>query len=234
MYDEKTLTLCREPKLSQVSFSVSTLEDTKIPDPTAFEARMEIFDICKVIHGAVHPEVGFRIDGCGKLRGLYEIETQPHSLISNYVTMDNFLPVIRKREYSMPDFYCLVITLVSSVLQLGETPWLNMPWNRQNIVFLRLEAGNHSAVDIKYPYLTHWYNIGKNPGRLPSISHSGTLTSLQMLQGRPARKKTRHKINKTCSHSPSCYWNSTLGCRLRVFGKLRTWGRMGSRTPSLI
>ncbi|CAI0644042.1 unnamed protein product [Colletotrichum noveboracense] len=167
------------PNGPKVSFSVSTLEDTEKPNLPGFHTGLEIHDICKVIHGAVHPQVGFRLDGSGKLRGLYEIETQPHSLVNDYVTMDKFLSVIQQREHSMPDFYCLVVTLVSSVLQLGETPWLNMPWNRRSIIFLRSERGVHSEVDIKHPYLTHWYNA--DSAKLSSEEDDTTRNQQNML-----------------------------------------------------
>ncbi|KAF0321482.1 hypothetical protein GQ607_011302 [Colletotrichum asianum] len=134
--------------------NIQTTLNTSVP----VLETLAITDICTAIHGAIYPQVGLEIDQSGILRGLYEVETRQYHLAANFVTMDHFLPVIHRRDHSMPDLYYLALTLVSSVLQLGETPWLIHSWSRQRIAFLRLEDGSQSSVDIKHPYLACQYD----------------------------------------------------------------------------
>ncbi|KAF4880728.1 hypothetical protein CGCSCA1_v000448 [Colletotrichum siamense] len=157
VYDESSAST------SQTGSSVSHMVITGPNIPTTLNTRvpvvetLAITDICTAIHGAIYPQVGLEIDQSGIFRGLYEVETRQYHLAANFVTMEQFLPVIHRRDHSMPDLYYLALTLVSSVLQLGETPWLIHSWSGQRIAFLRLEDGSQSSVDIKHPYLDCQY-----------------------------------------------------------------------------
>ncbi|KAF4827194.1 hypothetical protein CGCTS75_v008446 [Colletotrichum tropicale] len=152
VYDESSTST------SQTGSSVSRMVTTGPNIQTTLNTSVPVLetlainDICTAIHGAMYPQIGLKIDQAGILRGLFEVETRQYHLAANMVTMDDFLPVIHRRDHSMPDLYYLALTLVSSVLQLGETPWLIHSWSRQRIAFLRLEDGSQSSVDIKHPY----------------------------------------------------------------------------------
>jgi hypothetical protein len=118
----------------------------------------EITNICSTALAAVHPLVGFCLDSSEKLRGLYMVRSEPHRLVAEYSTLGEYIPVL-KRKFPLADFYGLAITLVSSILQLAETPWLNQPWGKESIVFLRLRDVHENLIDIKYPYLTSEHGI---------------------------------------------------------------------------
>ncbi|KAF5005061.1 hypothetical protein FDECE_8477 [Fusarium decemcellulare] len=114
----------------------------------------EIKDICSAIHTADHPHVGFCLDSSDTLRGLYEVKSQPCRLSRSCITLNDLLPELKVRDIPLPDFYYLAITLASSVLQLCETPWLYQPWNKESIIFLRLQDRDERSIDVRHPYLT--------------------------------------------------------------------------------
>lgn len=130
-------------------------------DKSTSEEESEVEDICLAIEGVVQSHIGFALDSSGVLRGVTDVSTHAYSLARKHVTLDEYLPVIKRKECALADFYCLAVTLVSSVLQLGETPWLQQPWSRQSIAFLRLRDESGLSVDVQHPYLTHRYETGK-------------------------------------------------------------------------
>ncbi|RYP46715.1 hypothetical protein DL768_007123 [Monosporascus sp. mg162] len=111
---------------------------------------------------AAHPFVGFKLDSSDELRGLCKVQSSPYHLITNGVSLGDYLPSL-KRDLSYPDFYNLAITLVCSVLQLSETPWLCQPWSRQDILFLRPGSAGNGPVDVRHPYLTRRYPAIADP-----------------------------------------------------------------------
>ncbi|TDZ25874.1 hypothetical protein Cob_v000282 [Colletotrichum orbiculare MAFF 240422] len=143
---------------STVRIQVGPVDDCPQNSAMFTQNIKEITDICSIIQDACHPNVRLSLDTAGVLRGLHAVETQPCVLADDSVTLDKFLPVIKQRDFNMGDFYCLVVTLVSSLMQLGETPWLTKPWNRQNIVFMRLDSSPQPSMDITHPYLVCQYS----------------------------------------------------------------------------
>lgn len=126
----------------------------------------EIQDICMAMEEALHPSVGFAIDSANVMRGMYDVKSEECHLIDNHMTLSQYLPTLKRKEYVLADFYCLAITLTSSLLQLGETPWLHQAWNGENIAFIRSHQEDNLTIDIKHPYLTCLYSSGKiiHPG----------------------------------------------------------------------
>ncbi|KAF4880732.1 hypothetical protein CGCSCA1_v000446 [Colletotrichum siamense] len=145
----------RSENAPKVTFSMAELKESL--DETESITVLEVKDICTTIEEAMHPHIGFAIDSSDILRGLYQVETQKRTLAQSHTTLDEFLPSIKRHDYVLADYYCLAVTLASSVLQLNETPWLHQPWSRRSIAFLRLKGGNASSVDIRHPYLTCQY-----------------------------------------------------------------------------
>ncbi|KAF6839587.1 hypothetical protein CPLU01_01724 [Colletotrichum plurivorum] len=157
-------------------------------DKSTSEVESEVEDICLAIESAVQSHVGFSLDSCGVLRGVTGSSRQAYSLADKHITLDEYLPVIKRKECALADFYCLAITLVSSVLQLGETPWLQRPWSRQSIAFIRLRDDAGLSVDVQQPYLTHRYEAEQTaaddtsytppPGRLNMLALAVMLIEL--------------------------------------------------------
>lgn len=165
---------------------------------------LEVKDICTTIEEAMHPHIGFAIDSSDILRGLYQVETQKCALAQSHTTLDEFLPSIKRHDYVLADYYCLAVTLASSVLQLSETPWLHQPWSRRSIAFLRLKGGNASSVDIRHPYLTCQYCAGKRPHVVYS-HHLIYRSNIQIYKTshRPSSSLASHPPGEsTCSPSP--------------------------------
>lgn len=98
--------------------------------------------------------VGLSLDSEDKLRGLYEIQSQQSQLADNAITLAEFLPTMSLQDFPLRDRYALAITLVCSILQLGQTPWLLQSWSKQTVVFLRLKDDGERKVDVQHPYLT--------------------------------------------------------------------------------
>ncbi|KAK1511975.1 hypothetical protein CTAM01_00905 [Colletotrichum tamarilloi] len=117
----------------------------------------EIQDICMAMEEVLHPNAGFAIDSANVMRRMYDVKSQECHLIDNHMTLSQYLPTMKRKEYVLADFYCLAITLVSSLLQLGETTWLHQAWNGENIAFIRSHQEDNLTIDIKHPYLTCLY-----------------------------------------------------------------------------
>ncbi|KAM4063740.1 hypothetical protein HRG_006855 [Hirsutella rhossiliensis] len=100
--------------------------------------------------------VGFRLDSTEVLRGPYLIDT-PCTFISNTTTLSDLLTDMKRADFPDRDRYTLAITLASSLLQLSETPWLEHPWSKRDILFLRIKEDSHDSPDIEHPYLTQGY-----------------------------------------------------------------------------
>ncbi|KAK3341838.1 hypothetical protein B0T25DRAFT_488810 [Lasiosphaeria hispida] len=139
-----------KPRVPAVTFS---LLDAPIDPPPQLQLP-EVTDICFAIESAAHPLVGLRLCSSGTLRGLYEVKSPPCKLSAECVALCDFLLATKREDFSLSDLYMLAITLVSSILQLSETPWLQQPWSKQNIQFLRLRGNCDDSVDIRHPYLT--------------------------------------------------------------------------------
>ncbi|KAK7454151.1 hypothetical protein Landi51_03271 [Colletotrichum acutatum] len=128
---------------------------------------LEIDDICSSIAGAIYPQTGLDLDSSDILRGPYRVDAQQRHLAQDLVTLDTFLAT-DTMQLGMGDLLCLAVTLVSSVIQLGKTPWLVEPWSRHNIVFLRLKGDRNSQIDAKHPYLAHKYETGASTAAIAS------------------------------------------------------------------
>lgn len=114
--------------------------------------------ICSSIRTAVYPLVGFYLGTSDVLRGLYQVQSRLQPLFAKHVTMSELLPRLKQ---SLRDQYSLAVTMASSVLQLGETPWLHQPWCKSNVIFLRHNNENEQLVDLNHPYLMFIQPAGK-------------------------------------------------------------------------
>ncbi|GKT45905.1 uncharacterized protein ColSpa_06086 [Colletotrichum spaethianum] len=126
-----------------------------VQDPASIQT---ITEICSRIQAAAHPFVGFNLDSSDELRGPCEVQSPPCDLIANGVSLGDYLPSL-KQNISFPELYTLAITLVCSVLQLSEAPWLREPWSREDILFLRPGSADNGPVDVRHPYLTRRYPV---------------------------------------------------------------------------
>ncbi|KAK1520002.1 hypothetical protein CPAR01_15495 [Colletotrichum paranaense] len=97
------------------------------PEPSTSAQRSstvvsEVRDICMAIQSAAYPNSGFSLNKLNVLCGFHHLEARSYFLANSAVTLNGYLPVIKRKEHSIPDLYCLAITLAASVLQLSETP----------------------------------------------------------------------------------------------------------------
>ncbi|KAI0127544.1 hypothetical protein BJ170DRAFT_683381 [Xylariales sp. AK1849] len=179
--DESSNMAASAQSTPRVRFSLDSLQ---IGAGSTSPGALEIIDICSMAQTAVHPLVGFFLDSSDKLRGLYQVQSQPRRLVANCSTLGEYLPVL-KRDFPLADFYSLAITLVCSVLQLGETPWLDQPWSKQNIIFLRQRDTSEELVDITHPYLTSEHDVSvfatKGPAQQRGLDRLNMLALAIML-----------------------------------------------------
>jgi len=140
----------------------------------------EVSNICSAIESASHPLVGFRVCSSKLLRGPYEVQSPACRLSPNCVPLCDFLPAIKREELNLRDLYTLAITLVSSTLQLYQTPWLYQPWSKESIQFLRLRDPYDDLVDIRHPYLTQEHEKSRGPVESRWIQHTDGRTMLSL------------------------------------------------------
>ncbi len=129
-----------------------------------------VTNICSKVRAAAHPFVGFNLDSSDVLRGPFPVQSSPCHLIVNGISMGDYLPRFKRGLLPIPDVYNLAITLISSVLQLSETPWLLQPWSHRDILFLRSANGDDGPINIQQPYLIRAHSTtGMLQVRLASI-----------------------------------------------------------------
>lgn len=181
------------PNIPTIRFD---LDDPQLCMDKASSKASEVIDICSTAHKAAHPLVGFCLDSSETLRGLYEVRSLPRSLVENCSTLGEHISVL-KRDFPLADSYCLAITLVSSILQLAKTPWLDQPWSKQSIMFLRLRNVDENFVDIKHPYLTSEHGTCKTPSEPCKTirRHMLTLKAGPSVTKRPAQQERRDQVN---------------------------------------
>ncbi len=135
-----------------------TLEDSIKEDMnTKRSTDSEVVSICSALRTAAHPLVGFHLDSSDILRGLYQVQRSSQRPITKHTTMRELLPHLKK---SLRDRYSLAITMASSALQLGGTPWLEQPWCKSDVIFLRLKDQGEQFIDLNHPYLAFVYHAG--------------------------------------------------------------------------
>lgn len=159
-----TWKICTRPsKVPKVTFSgPNSAEAQPAPDSVAASIQETVTNICSKLQVATYPILGFSLDALDVLRGCSHVRQSPRQLpIASSVSLGDSLHTLKRDILPYRDFYALAITLVCSVLQLGNTPWLRQPWNRHTIRFhLRGSAGSCS-VDVEHPYLTRRYPASK-------------------------------------------------------------------------
>jgi hypothetical protein len=114
-----------------------------------------VTDLCSTVQRATNPCLGFCLDNTGQLRGTYDPQRQTvHA--HNTMNLEDLLKN-QVASFVLAEKYALSVTLISSLLQLSQTPWLSASWNKSDIVFLRANSeltSSKTPVDVKHPYLT--------------------------------------------------------------------------------
>jgi hypothetical protein len=148
------------PSSSRVRITVSTAQGTQQNSPYAEPSTLpQIVDFCQYLQQPAHPSVGFCVDDAGSLRA-YSSTTPTIQYVNQYTTLESLLPNLQAK-LPLEELYCLAITLVASVFQLSNTPWLDREWTKKDIAFLRASSSLPLIVDIKYPYLVRDFVQGK-------------------------------------------------------------------------
>ncbi|KAI0018260.1 hypothetical protein F4780DRAFT_532993 [Xylariomycetidae sp. FL0641] len=140
----------------------------------------EVTNICSAIETAKHPHLGFQVDSLETLSGLYEVQDPESTLHTEGKSLAEILTSGANKGLSVRDKYRLGITLVSSTIQLGKTPWLRHPWDKNDVIFLRAERDSASRVDVRHPYLSHVVSK-QHPQRAPPRDNYNMLALAIML-----------------------------------------------------
>ncbi|KAF2233970.1 hypothetical protein EV356DRAFT_533270 [Viridothelium virens] len=132
--------------------STTSLASTPSHNPSEFQI---ITNLCSILQGPCHPCIGFRLDSEGYLRGTYSAQRDAAHMHGG-VSLEDILKG-KSWTFSQREQYDLSITLVSSLLQLSHTPWLQGTWNKRDIIFFRAKVADSThgiSVDLKHPYLS--------------------------------------------------------------------------------
>ncbi|KAJ5521106.1 hypothetical protein N7463_001559 [Penicillium fimorum] len=148
------------------SSSVGTVRVTiSVPEDDHDPADLQhITSICKVIRQPPHPSVVFCLDDTGCLQSRPSLKEPEAEYFHQSLSLEALLPHF---EFKLPitEVYGLAITLIASILQLNQTPWLETKWSKRNIVFARANSNMPLTVDLRYPSLVkEFYRADQNPG----------------------------------------------------------------------
>ncbi|KAK8035835.1 hypothetical protein PG991_001908 [Apiospora marii] len=164
---QKAIEAAISPKQGpKVVFVDTALEDLSLE---VSHAVVQVTDICSALNSNVASTIEFRLDNEGSLGYHSRSTEQPPSLDKRGETLDELLP---KREFhigAFMEFYPLVINLITTLVQLGGTPWLRKPWTKKDIMFFEIQGSNPSRMDIRQPYLINqssalspWNEVDRN------------------------------------------------------------------------
>ncbi|KAI9668924.1 MAG: hypothetical protein M1829_005236 [Trizodia sp. TS-e1964] len=187
---------CQQPeKCDSSCFSVSLLQPSA--DGKWLEVEFRMVEAPSMS--------GFYVDN-GNLRGAYSAHHRTVTYINDSISLDKILAG-NSRSLSMTEIYILSITLISSLLQLSETPWLEQSWHKSDILFLRATDGSSVKADIKHPYLAREhkpdpiqqarYNVffGKDSSKILALG----ILFLEIFCGHPIEKLRQLKNVGACN-----------------------------------
>ncbi|RDW59872.1 hypothetical protein BP6252_12959 [Coleophoma cylindrospora] len=146
----------QEPHVSSVVQIMVPVEPPVTSSPALYQepAQLQVVtNLCSVLKQPIHPWLGFCLESNGLLRGAYPAQPQGLAHIEDAVSLEELL-FKGHASLSKEDAYSLSITLSSSLIQLGHTPWLRQSWGKSDIIFLRGKDGTALSVDVKHPYIT--------------------------------------------------------------------------------
>ena len=152
-----------------VSAPSTTSSSTPIANlPYADPSQLQVItNLCSILQQPCHPWIGFCIDDNGYLRGAYPAHDRNVTYVENGIGLDEIL-ANRSRSLGKHEVYNLSITLASSLLQLGRTPWLQQTRHKADIIFLRANDGSAVTVDVKHPYLAREHK----PDHIQLVRHN--------------------------------------------------------------
>jgi hypothetical protein len=134
-----------------VASSASGDPDLPYGDPASLQL---VTDICAAIQLSSTNRMGLYLDSQDRLRGIFDTACKV-AYADNYITLKELI-LQRPGHLTLQERYSLSITLVSSLLQLTQTPWMQNSQLATDIVFLRASSrpGSRTNVDVGHPYLT--------------------------------------------------------------------------------
>ncbi|KIX93707.1 uncharacterized protein Z520_10613 [Fonsecaea multimorphosa CBS 102226] len=150
-----------EIRIDELPSSQTTIRVTiSVPGTAADEpiSLQSITNFCKIIREPIHPFVGFSLDDMGCLKSYSSKATVEH--VQQSLSLEDLLPRF-KDKLPYESVYGLAITLVASILQLSQTPWLESKWSKKCILFSRASDNLPLSVDLKYPYLANSFHCGE-------------------------------------------------------------------------
>lgn len=153
---------------------------TSTPNPDSSQNLAQISNLCGKLSGKCADCIGFLEEDEYRF-AVYPALQSPSALRTPTKTLEDLLtatdvPTRRKR-------YCLALTLASSYLQLGATPWLNTQLRKDSIVFL-VDSNNHETAILEHPYIRQEMS-GSSNSRTPDALATLGIRLLELCFGKP-------------------------------------------------
>ncbi|OAP56785.1 hypothetical protein AYL99_08897 [Fonsecaea erecta] len=172
-----------EIRIDELPSSTATVRVTiSIPgndnDDTA--SLQDITNFCEIIRDPVYPFVGFSLDNMGCLKSYSSKMTVEH--VQQSLSLEDILPQFG-RKLPPEQVYGLAVTLVASILQLSQTPWLESKWSKKCILFSRANNNLPGSVDLKYPCLASSFHCAGHQRRddTPETRDTSNLLTLAIM-----------------------------------------------------
>lgn len=117
------------------------------------------------------------------------------------------------------EFYTLKIKLITTLIQLGGTPWLQKPWTKKDIMFFESQGSGFSDIDMLYPYLISQHPQGElNENSL--MAH--TYLYIKMSPPAAGLSLRTKLIATTLLHWESFYWSCKVAVASKSFALPKT------------
>ncbi|KAK7941312.1 uncharacterized protein PG986_013699 [Apiospora aurea] len=143
----------------KVMFVDTALEDLSLE---VSRTLVHVTDICSALKMNSASAIEFRLDNEGSL-GYHSRSTgQALSHDKRGETLEELLPKRTFRIGAVMEVYTLVINLITTLVQLGGTPWLRKPWTKKDIMFFEIQGSAPGNLDILHPATSPWNDVDRS------------------------------------------------------------------------
>ncbi|KAK8093414.1 hypothetical protein PG997_000099 [Apiospora hydei] len=145
----------------KVMFVESAPEELPLEGP---QALTQVTNICSALNKNIAESIEFRLDGEGSLRyHNRDSAEQSPSISERGETLDELLSKHQFYFGTSMESYTLAINLITTLVQLGGTPWLRNPWTKKDIMFFAIQGSNLGNLDTLHPYLINQHPPDDSP-----------------------------------------------------------------------
>ncbi|KAK6863828.1 hypothetical protein PG995_000356 [Apiospora arundinis] len=129
-----------------------------VPEGLSLEvsrALIQVTDICSALNRNQTSAIEFRLDAEGSLRYHSRHHSADQSLLIDKrgETLDELLSKHQFYFGASMHSYTLAVSLITTLVQLGGTPWLRRPWTKKDILFFAMQGSNLGNLHTLRPYL---------------------------------------------------------------------------------